>query len=257
MSYEKLPQTAEFLKVVERLRKECPWDKKQTHRTLIPYLLEEAYEAVDAIEKKDVSSMKEELGDLLLQVVLHSEIAKQKGHFDFESVVESIKDKMVRRHPHVFSNSTEVLSAEDQTKNWSKLKNAENPNRSLLSGTPRAMPALQLAQRYGEIAASVNFDWPDISGVLDKVDEELAELQVEIRRRKRRPADLEMELGDLLFTLTRLASHLEIDAERSLKASCDKFKKRFGKVESHFRKGKKRMTESSLTELEKVWRSVK
>lgn len=263
MKYEKLPETVEFLQVVERLRRECPWDKKQTHRSLIPYLLEEAYETIDAIEEKNEDSFREELGDLLLQVVLHAEIAAQDGKFTFEDVAKAIKDKMVRRHPDIFPGDNgprtqkKAKTAEEQLKNWSEMKTKEKPKKSLLAGTPRAMPALQLAQRYGEIAASVNFDWPKISDVLDKVDEEYGELRAEIKRKPRRKADLEMELGDLLFTLTRLAAHLEIDAERSLKASCEKFKGRFEKVETHFRKKKQSMRETTLKELEAVWNKVK
>lgn len=262
MSYEKLPETSKLLKVVERLRKDCPWDRKQTHRTLIPYLLEEAYETIDAIEKKDRSSLKEELGDLLLQITLHAEIARQRGQFTFEDVANSIQEKMVRRHPHVFGdgkgpNGKKVKTADEQMKNWSKMKKKERPDRSLLAGTPRAMPALQLAQRYGEIAASVNFDWPNIERVLEKVDEELQELRVEIKRRKRKRADLEMELGDLLFVLTRLASHLDLDAERALRASCEKFQTRFEKLERHFRDARAPLAEASLEEMERVWQRVK
>ena len=257
MSYEKLDETSEFLRVVERLRKDCPWDKKQTHRTLIPYLLEEAYETIDAIESKKTDRMKEELGDLLLQVVLHAEISKQNGNFDFEEVCRAIREKMVRRHPHVFGDQKGIVSAEDQTKNWSQLKSQEKPKKSLLSGTPKAMPSLQLAQRYGEIAASVNFDWPSVEEVWKKVQEELEEVRVEIRRKKRKHADLEMEIGDLLFVLTRLASHVDVDAERALRRSSEKFRSRFEKVENHFRKAKRNMADCSLRELEAVWKKIK
>lgn len=257
MSYEQLPQTTEFLKVVERLRNECPWDREQTHKTLIPYLLEEAYETIDAIQSKNKDSFREELGDLFLQVVLHAEISKQDGGFSFEDVVKGIKDKMVRRHPHVFGDAKKMKNAEEQLKNWSKVKGEEKPDKSLLAGLPKAMPALQLAQRYGEIAASVNFDWPDIKQVMEKVNEEMDELKVEMKRKKRKRADLEMEMGDLLFVLTRLAAHLDLDAERALKASCQKFQKRFEKMEKHFKKAKKPMAEASLKELEAVWNKAK
>lgn len=257
MSYEMLPETAAFLKVVERLRKDCPWDRKQTHKTLIPYLLEEAYETIDAIETKNESSLKEELGDLLLQVVLHAEISRQKGKFDFEAVAKDIKDKMVRRHPHVFGDQKGIKTADEQTKNWSRMKSKEKPKKSLLAGTPKAMPGLQLAQRYGEIAASVNFKWPKLTQVLGKVEEELEELKAEIRKKPRQKKHLEMELGDLFFTLTRLASHLEIDAERAARAACEKFRVRFERVENHYKKKKVSMSERPLDELMAVWKKNK
>ncbi len=251
-----LKETRRFLEVVGRLRKECPWDKKQTHKSLIPYLIEEAYEAVDAIEEQSGDKMREELGDVLLQIALHSEIAGEKGTFSFESIAHSIAEKMIRRHPHIFAEA-DIKTAEDQTKNWSKLKEKENPNRSLLAGIPKAMPGLSVAQRYGEIAASVNFDWPNAEKVMEKVDEELDELKVEMKRKKRIQKDMEMELGDLLFTITRLAAHLKIDSERALKRSCAKFEERFGRLETEFKKKKKAMGDSSLKELDAVWNQVK
>ncbi len=251
-----LKETGRLLEVVHRLRKECPWDRKQTHKSLIPYLIEEAYEAVGAIESKSRDQMREELGDVLLQIVLHSEIAAERGNFTFEEVANAVAEKMVRRHPHVFGNAV-VKNAKDQLKNWSKLKDAEKPNRSLLAGTPKAMPALQLAQRYGEIAASVNFDWPSAEAVMEKVDEELAELKVEIERKTRRQEDMEMELGDFLFTITRLAAHLKIDSERALRKACGKFESRFGRLEKEFKKRKTPMADSPLEELEEAWQKIK
>jgi tetrapyrrole methylase family protein/MazG family protein len=254
---KKLTHTTEFLKVVARLRKECPWDKKQTHKTLIPYLVEEAYETVDAIESRKMDSLKEELGDLLLQVVLHAEIAKEKGHFTFDDVAQAISKKMVDRHPHVFGDQKGITTAEEQTKNWSRIKEKERPKKSLLSGLPRSLPSLQLAQRYGEIAASVNFDWPSVKEALAKVDEELKEVKVEIGRKKRVQADVEMEIGDLLFALTRVASHCGVDSERALRKSSEKFRNRFEKMEKHFQKSKRKLSEQTLKEMEKIWRSVK
>jgi MazG family protein len=252
----KLPETESFLEVVHRLRKECPWDRKQTHKTLIPYLLEEAYETIDAIESKSVAQFREELGDLLLQIVLHAEIAAEKKKFTFEDVAAGIREKMIRRHPHIFSDA-KITTAEEQTKNWSKLKEKEKPNRSLLSGTPKAMPALQLAQRYGEIAASVNFDWKNAVHVLEKVEEELDEVKQEMSRKPRRKDDLEMELGDLLFTLTRLAGHLEVDAERALRRSSAKFYDRFSQMERRVKTKGKSLSDLSLDQLEKHWNAVK
>lgn len=251
-----LKETKELLDVVERLRKECPWDRKQTHKSLIPYLLEEAYETIDAIEKKQPDSLCEELGDLLLQVALHAEISREKGKFSFEDVSKSIREKMVRRHPHVFA-SAKIKTAADQTKNWSKLKEKERGDKSLLSGLPKAMPALQLSQRYGEIAASVNFDWDSAEHVMEKVDEELAELKAEMKRKPRKKEALELELGDLFFVLTRLAGHLEIDAERALRKSAAKFERRFGRMERHVKKQGRKISEFELPELEKIWQRIK
>src|SRR5208283_2582430 len=145
--------------IVHRLRRECPWDRKQTHRSLVPYLLEEAYETVDAIESRKSDLLREELGDLLLQVVLHAELCDEKGEFSFEDVARAIGEKMVRRHPHVFEKQGKKKSTDpkEHQKNWTRLKSKEKPERSLLGGIPHAMPALQLAQRYGEIASSVGF----------------------------------------------------------------------------------------------------
>jgi MazG family protein len=252
-----LPKTKGFVDVVHRLRKECPWDKKQTHRTLIPYLLEEAYETIDAIESGNTADLKEELGDLLLQIALHSEIAAEKKKFTIEDVSNGILEKMVRRHPHIFGD-TKILTAEEQTKNWAKVKGKEKPNRSLLAGTPKAMPALQLAQRYCEIAASVNFDWKSAKHTMEKVDEELEELRREIDRKpQQKKEDMEMELGDLLFTLSRLAGHLGIDAERALRRSAGKFERRFSLMERSVKDSGKAMGELSLEELETHWNRIK
>ncbi|MBI4405308.1 MAG: nucleoside triphosphate pyrophosphohydrolase [Deltaproteobacteria bacterium] len=247
---------ARFIDVVHQLRKKCPWDRKQTHKTLIPYLIEEAYEAVEAIEKQDTTSLKEELGDLLLQIALHCEIARGKKEFSIDDVSKAITDKMIRRHPHVFGD-VKVKNVKAILKNWARLKGEERPQKSLLGGIPKAMPALQLAQRYGEIAASVGFDWPTVKDVLDKVNEELSELKEEIRRRNRRKSDLEMELGDLLFVLTRLAGHLGINAEISLKKSASKFASRFGQLEREKSLKGKKLTDFTLEELEASWQRLK
>jgi MazG family protein len=251
-----LKETNRLLDVVHQLRKECPWDRKQTHKSLIPYLIEEAYETVSAIEEKSRDELREELGDLLLQIVLHSEISDEKGHFDFEDVAKSITEKMIRRHPHIFADA-KIKSAKAQTKSWSKIKALENPDRSLLAGLPKALPALQLAQRYGEIAASVGFDWENAAGVLEKVHEELEEVIIEMNRRPRRQSAVEMELGDLLFTITRLAGHLNVDAERALRKSSQKFEDRFGRLEKEMKARGKLLSDCKMPELEEVWQKIK
>ncbi len=241
-----------LLKIVHALRTKCPWDKKQTHKSLTRYMLEEAHESVEAIESGNYQNIKEELGDVLLQVILHSEIASEKDKFDFKDVCESISAKMVRRHPHVFGGET---APKNNSKKWSELKAKENPKRTLLEGTPSSLPALVLAQRYGEIASSVGFDWETPSQVFLKVKEEIKELEVEIKSKNRKKA--EEELGDLLFVLSSLARHLKLDSESALRKSSKKFKNRIEKVDAHFKKQGKQMKDCSPKELDAAWVLIK
>jgi len=255
----RLPKTRDpvqyFLKVVHDLRAHCPWDKKQTHKSLVKYLFEEAYETADAIEHPRHLGLCEELGDLLLQVALHAEIASERGEFDFRAVARSISKKMIRRHPHVYGK-LKVGNIQTHLKNWTRFKEKENSNRYLLDGIPTAMPALQLAERYGEIAASVGFDWRSVGSVLEKVGEEWAEFERALKH-KRRKHQVEEEMGDVLFTLCQLTRHLGLDAERALRKSSLKFRHRFRKMEGQVRKKKRRMTELSPGELDKLWTAVK
>lgn len=248
-------QTEAFLKVVHELRQKCPWDKKQTHPSLSRYLLEEAYEAAEAMNNLDKESLKEELGDVLLQVALHSEIASEKNWFDFEEVAQAISEKMIRRHPHVFGDA-EVKDYQTHMRNWTRLKQQEKPKKKILEGIPKALPALQLAQRYGEITASVGFDWDKTAAVLKKVKEELKEFEIELKasRSKKR---VEEELGDLLFSLAQVARHLGLDAEQSLKGSSFKFARRFEKLEKKIKKSGKGIADLSASDLEKEWQSIK
>lgn len=249
-----LSQTQRLLEVVHDLRTKCPWDKKQTHKTLIPYLLEEAYETVDAIHSGKSEPFREELGDLLLQVALHAELASERKGFGFEDVARTIADKMVRRHPHIYADA-KFGSAKDHQKRWTELKAKEKPKRSLLEGIPRALPGLQLAQRYGEIAASVGFDWSDADQVLAKVKEELGELEEELKGGTKRAAEL--ELGDLLFTLANLARHLELNAEVAMKKATEKFAARFKKLEDLKRREGKALADCTAEELDLQWNKIK
>lgn len=251
-----LKKTKRLLKVVHELRKKCPWDKKQTHRTLIPYLIEEAYETVDAIESKSKVAMKEELGDVLLQVVLHAEIAAQKKQFTFEDIADGITEKMIHRHPHIFKKQ-KYKGLKEHLQNWERMKKEEKPDRLMLDGIPKALPSLQLSQRYGEIAASVGFDWPNIAGVLEKVEEEFGELKDEMVAKPINKDALEMEMGDLFFTLTRLSAHLGLDAERCVRRSAEKFKMRFSELERKKKALGKALPEFSLEELEEEWKKIK
>jgi MazG family protein len=244
----------EFKKTVKNLRKKCPWDKKQNHSSLTKYLVEETYEAIEAIENKNPKKIEEELGDVLLQVFLHAEIASEKKHFDIFSIAKKIDQKMKVRHPHIYGD-LKYKDYKTHIKNWNNSKTKENPKKSLLEGTPKSMPALLLAQRYGEVAAGVGFDWPNIQGVIDKVTEECLELKKEIKNKNKKK--MEMEFGDLLFTLTRLASYLKVDAEKALKISSDKFYKRFSALELEFSKKGKKLSDSTIAEMEKVWQQVK
>jgi MazG family protein len=235
----------------------CPWDIEQTHQSIRQYLLEETYEVLEAIDKKDDKELQNELGDLLLQVMLHSQIAKDRKAFDIENVIEAINEKMIRRHPHVFGN-TSVKNSQEVKKNWEEIKQKErtreNRKPSLLEGLPLTMPALGLAQRIGEKAAKVNFDWPTTRGVIEKVREELGELEDELHNKEIDRERLEHELGDVFFSLCQLARHLEISSEDSLRNSCRRFVKRFQMMESQIDTP---LSKLPIEELEKAWEKAK
>jgi tetrapyrrole methylase family protein/MazG family protein/ATP diphosphatase len=207
----------------------CPWDREQSFATLRKYVLEEACEVIDAIDSGDRKALKEELGDLLLQVVFQAELGRAEGAFAIDDVAEGIVDKLVRRHPHVFGDITVSGSSEVLT-NWEKLKAKEKADRGILAGVPRSLPALTRAQRIGEKVQRVGFDWEDHAGSRAKVTEEIAELDAAIAQGN---ADkMEEEMGDALFALVNLSRHLEVDAEGALRRTIDKFTKRFAHVEA-------------------------
>ncbi len=206
----------------------CPWDREQSPETLRKYVMEEACEVLDAIDAKDRHALREELGDLLLQIVFQAELARREGAFAIDDVVAGIVDKLVHRHPHVFGDAT-AEDAEEVLRNWEKIKAAEKKGRGILGGVPRSMPALVRAQRIGEKVARVGFDWPDAAGSRAKVAEELHELDRAIASED--AAAVEEELGDVLFALVNLARHVRVDAESSLRGTIDKFTRRFAHVE--------------------------
>lgn len=251
-----LKETRRLLKVVDDLRRNCPWDKKQTHRSLVRYLIEEAFEAAEALRAGGPEAICEELGDLLLQVALHARIASEKKQFDFEKIARGIADKMIRRHPHVYGDAA-AEGSESVRRNWDKLKSKEKPGKFILDGTPRAMPALQVAQRYGEKAAGVGFDWDSHKQVLDKLDEEIRELKQELSRPRKNKKQIELELGDVLFTVANLARHVGVDAESSLRASSDKFYRRLAKVDRSIRAAGKHLADCTMGELEAAWNQAK
>jgi tetrapyrrole methylase family protein/MazG family protein/ATP diphosphatase len=207
----------------------CPWDREQSMESLRRYVLEEACEVIDAIDGGDRAHVREELGDLLLQVVFLGELARKDGSFGPDDVVKGIVDKLVRRHPHVFAD-VEVGSTDEVLQNWERIKAAEKKDRPVLAGVPRSLPALNRAQRIGEKVARVGFDWPDARGSRAKVAEELGELDEAIREGDRRR--VAEELGDTLFALVNLARHLDVDAESALRGTIDKFATRFDHVEA-------------------------
>ncbi len=238
----------------------CPWDKEQDFASIVPYTIEEAYEVADAIDRGDMADLKDELGDLLFQVVFHAQLAKEIGYFNFQDVVETVVDKMTRRHPHVFSDS-EVVGAEQQTEAWEVHKAGERQRKSNsqtvseLSGVALGLPSLLRAQKLQKRAARVGFDWPSVEGVLAKVREELTELCDELEQGT--PQSVEEELGDLLFSCVNLSRHMGVDAEQALRRANGKFERRFHALEELVRGQLKRMANMDIDELEAVWQQVK
>lgn len=206
----------------------CPWDREQSYETLRKYVLEEACEVIDAIDSGDRGALREELGDLILQVVFQAELARRDGTFAIDDVIAGIVDKLVTRHPHVFGD-IDAKTADEVLRNWEKQKAIEKKGRGILGGVPRSMPALTRAQRIGEKVARVGFDWPDARGSREKVTEEIGELDTAIASGD--AAAIEDELGDVLFALVNLSRHVKIDAEGALRRTIDKFTKRFAHVE--------------------------
>lgn len=247
-----------FIDIVEKLRSPdgCPWDRKQTHSSLIPYVLEETWEVIETIEHEDVGDpLKEELGDLLLQIVLHAQIAREENRFTFDDVVEAISTKMVSRHPHVFKENTKELTDEELTAQWQKLKNREKKSNSIkdcaISGAPSLMNALAISKK----AANLGFDWKTAWDVLLKVEEELEEVRCEMRSGD--VEKIEEEIGDLLFSITNLARFYKINPEIALKKGNDKFVQRFESLEKVLIEASEKGKKLSPEEMEAHWNSVK
>jgi len=248
----------ELRDVVARLRGKngCPWDKKQTHKTLKPYMVEEAYEALDAIDKGDPKKLRDELGDLLLQIMLHSQIAGEKGSFNIKDVARSIKDKMVRRHPHVFGKK-KVLGIKEIWSNWEEIKKDEAVYRSILDSIPKALPALYRAEKSQKKAARVGFDWDSVAGAWYKVEEELKEIKELLRSRASTKKRLEEEIGDLLFAVVNVARKTDISAENALHLATKKFSKRFLHIEEHAKKQSKKLKDMTLKQMDRLWNEAK
>ncbi|MEO3863998.1 nucleoside triphosphate pyrophosphohydrolase [Rheinheimera fenheensis] len=247
-----------LLNIMSRLRDPqggCPWDLKQTYATIVPYTLEEAYEVADAIARESFDELKDELGDLLFQVVFYAQMAKEQGRFEFDDCVAAICDKLERRHPHVFGDVS-ADSAETVLKNWEALKSAERKDvgqHSVLDNIPQAMPALSRAYKLQKRCANVGFDWPDVEGCWDKVKEEI----IEVEQCEAGSAELAEELGDLMFALVNVVRKHKLDPEAVLRAANSKFEKRFRAVEQALAEQGKSPEQSDLAEMDALWNEVK
>jgi len=245
-----------LLQLMARLRdreKGCPWDVEQTFATIAPYTIEEAYEVADAIERNDLHSLRDELGDLLFQVVFHAQMASEQGAFDFDAVATAICDKMERRHPHVFGTAT-IDTAQAQTLAWEEQKRRERATKhsSVLADVPVSLPALTRANKLGKRAAQVGFEWPDVNGALAKVEEEIRELKQELSEGADRAAIAD-ELGDVLFCIVNVCRYLGVDPEGALRATNKKFERRFGHVEARLREQGRTPDQATLEEMDRLW----
>ena len=270
----------DLVAVMARLRTPgsgCPWDLKQTFKSIVPYTIEEAYEVADAIEKGDRAALKDELGDLLLQVVYHARMAEEEGAFDFAAVAEAITAKMIRRHPHVFGSEVERsagarpgfwerIKAEERAKNAPPSPPKEGgPPQSILHDVPVALPALTRALKLQHKAARVGFDWPSLAPVFDKLREEIGELEQAVTSRAGQardgeladPSKVEEEFGDLLFVAANVARHLGIDPEAALRAANQKFMRRFARIEALLAVAGRTPAQSTLAEMDRLWDEAK
>jgi ATP diphosphatase len=265
---EDLPTDAmgRLLAVMAQLRNPdggCPWDLEQNFATIAPYTIEEAYEVADAIERRDMAALKDELGDLLLQVVFHAQMAREANSFDFEAVAAAIAEKMIRRHPHVFGDVS-IKTADAQTAAWEDHKeserrakaSAEGRAASVLDGVAAGLPALMRAIKLQRRAARVGFDWPNAADVFVKIDEELAEIKSEISNAGP-PERVQDEIGDLLFAVVNLARHLNVDPEASLRHANAKFERRFRQVEARLTSADQSAADVGLDALEAIWQQIK
>lgn len=250
------PQLHRLLQIITQLRAPggCPWDREQTEVSMAPHLLEEAYEAIDAIQQGQPDASCEELGDVLMNVLMIAQIAAEGGRYNAEDVARGISDKLVRRHPHVFGDAS-AEDAEAVVTNWERIKREEKGGdvpRGALAGVPANLPALLQATRIGEKAARAGFDWPDLAGPRGKIDEELGELDEAVASGD--AGAIERELGDVLFSLVNLARHTGVNPEMALRGTNERFRSRFGRVEAELGS---RLADASLEEMEAIWQAAK
>jgi len=255
-NFENLPPLERLRAIMARLRAEdgCQWDRSQTHKSLLPYLVEETYEVVEAVESDHAATLKEELGDLLLQVYFQAQIADEQGEFTIEDVAASINDKLIRRHPHIFDRRKD-LNPQEVRDQWEKIKVESKEKDSVLAGVPKTMPALILAYRVGEKAAGVGFDWDDPRDIFAKLKEELGEFDQEFD--KNDVAGMTRELGDLIFALVNLARKLGIDPEYAVRQTVGRFIQRFEYIEESLKKQGRTFSETTLAEMEQLWQEAK
>ncbi len=257
---EKLPPLERLRKIMAILRSPggCNWDISQTHKSLLPYLIEEAYEVVEVIESDadgvPGDSLKEELGDLLIQVFFHSRIAEEDNRFDIDQVAERICDKLIHRHPHVFGDKKD-LNPDEVRDQWEKIKVESKEKKSVLGGVPKTMPALLLAYRVGEKAGGVGFDWDNPADIFAKIKEEQVEFEQEFEANN--PDKMADELGDLIFSMVNLARKLKIDPEAALRKTIKKFIDRFEYIEKSLKAAGKQFSETNLEEMESLWQESK
>ncbi len=247
----------DLVNIVEILRSEngCPWDKAQTHESIRQNFIEEVYEAIEAIDNKDTALLREELGDVLLQIVLHTQMEREKNTFDIDAVCDEVCKKLIVRHPHIFG-SVKADTAEEVLSNWDEIKKqtkGQKKQSEVLSSVAHSLPSLMRAQKVQKRAAKVGFDWPDVLGAFEKISEETNELHEAIICDTNR----EEEIGDLLFAVVNVARHLDVDAERALEKAVDKFSKRFCLVENEVLASGREMENLSLEELDAIWDQVK
>jgi len=242
-----------FIKIVKRLRKDCPWDREQTHTSIRHSLIEETYEVIEAIDQKDSDELKKELGDLLLHIVLHAVIAEEENSFTLKDVIDSITEKMIRRHPHVFG-TTVVEDSHEVKRNWERIKMTEG-RKSVVDGVPKEMPALLRALRIQEKASKVGFDWKKKRDVWKKVEEEMQELAD--AERAKNNAHIEEEYGDLLFSLVNYSRFIGVNPEFALKGSIEKFINRFYHIEEEIQRRGKRIGAVSMKEMDEIWDAKK
>ncbi len=250
------PPLDRLVDLMAALRSEngCAWDRKQTHRSLLPYLIEESYEVIEAVENDDYPELKKELGDLLCQVVFHAQIASERGDFDIHDSARAIVEKLIERHPHVFGERTD-LNPQQVRDQWEKIKLNSPERDSIFGGVPKSMPALNLAFRVGEKAGGLGFDWNEASEVIAKIREELGEIEQEIPGRDRER--LSDEVGDMLFAVASLSRKLGVDPEQALKKSLRKFMSRFEKMSQEITAEGHSLEDFSLEQLEERWQAVK
>lgn len=261
---QSIQQLIEIMRALRDPKSGCPWDLQQDFQSLIPYTIEEAYEVADAIERNDLDDIKNELGDLLFQIIFYSQLATEQQAFDFNDVAQAISDKLTRRHPHVFADE-KIKNAEDQTKKWEKLKQQERKEKaedsistlSHLDDVSRTLPSLMRAEKLQKRAAREGFDWPNIEGVVAKINEELEEVQQELDAEEQDQLRIEDEIGDLFFSCINLSRRTGVDAEQSLRKANLKFERRFRSLEKIASSKNLQVSDMTTDELENLWKEVK